>query len=131
MRANVCASCRYGQLTSLLMVIEVDPAGCWFDGFAAVVGPRSGIRGCWCMACRNSSLGAIGAVSSGMSMAGFGDVLSLCLGGDSVDAEWVEDRRLPRDGVYPGRADIERPSRACTAITLAAVAGALSTLGRR
>jgi len=62
---------------------------------------------------------------------GFGDVLGLRLGGDSVDTEWVEDRRLPRDGVYPGMADIERPSRACTAITLAAVAGALSTLGRR
>jgi GNAT superfamily N-acetyltransferase len=28
-----------------------------FDDFATVVGPKTGIRGCWCMAYRNSSLG--------------------------------------------------------------------------
>lgn len=36
--------------------IEIHPATSRFDDFAAVVGPRTGIRGCWCMAYRRSSL---------------------------------------------------------------------------
>lgn len=38
--------------------IEIQPATGRFDDFATVVGPKTGIRGCWCMAYRNSSLGA-------------------------------------------------------------------------
>jgi hypothetical protein len=29
-----------------------------FDDFAMIVGPKTGIRGCWCMSYRDSSLGA-------------------------------------------------------------------------
>lgn len=39
------------------MLIEIHPATGRFDDFATVVGPKTGIRGCWCMAYRNSSLG--------------------------------------------------------------------------
>jgi GNAT superfamily N-acetyltransferase len=39
------------------MVVQVTPAVDRFDDFAAVVGPKTGIRGCWCMAYRQSTLG--------------------------------------------------------------------------
>ena len=39
------------------MAVEVVPAVGRFDDFATVVGPKTaGVRGCWCMAYRNSSL---------------------------------------------------------------------------
>lgn len=47
-----------GNLTSVAMTIEVRPATGRFDDFAAVVGPKTGINGCWCMAFRNSTLPA-------------------------------------------------------------------------
>jgi GNAT superfamily N-acetyltransferase len=37
--------------------VEVHPAVGRFEDFAAVVGPKTGVRGCWCMSYRNSSLG--------------------------------------------------------------------------
>jgi GNAT superfamily N-acetyltransferase len=37
--------------------VEVLPSVGRFDDFATIVGPRTGIRGCWCMAYRYSSLG--------------------------------------------------------------------------
>lgn len=39
------------------MSIEVLAATGRFDDFATVVGPKTGINGCWCMAYRNSGLG--------------------------------------------------------------------------
>jgi GNAT superfamily N-acetyltransferase len=39
------------------MAVEVVSSVDRFDDFATVVGPRTGIRGCWCMAYRNSGLG--------------------------------------------------------------------------
>src|SRR4051812_19451295 len=39
------------------MAVEVVSSVGRFNDFATVVGPRTGIRGCWCMAYRNSSLG--------------------------------------------------------------------------
>lgn len=39
------------------MAVEVLSAVDRFGDFAAVVGPKTGIRGCWCMAYRNSTLG--------------------------------------------------------------------------
>lgn len=38
------------------MLIEIHPATGRFEDFAAVVGPRTGVRGCWCMAYRCSGL---------------------------------------------------------------------------
>lgn len=40
------------------MSVDIRPAAGRFDDFAAVVGPKKGINGCWCMAYRNSSLSA-------------------------------------------------------------------------
>jgi GNAT superfamily N-acetyltransferase len=40
----------------LSVAVEVLPAVGRFDDFATVVGPKTGIRGCWCMAYRNASL---------------------------------------------------------------------------
>lgn len=39
------------------MALEVHPALGRFDDFATVVGPKTGIRGCWCMSYRCSGLG--------------------------------------------------------------------------
>ncbi len=39
------------------MQIDIHPATGRFEDFATVVGPRTGIKGCWCMAYRNASLG--------------------------------------------------------------------------
>jgi hypothetical protein len=39
------------------VAVEVHPALGRFDDFATVVGPKTGIGSCWCMAYRNSSLG--------------------------------------------------------------------------
>lgn len=39
------------------MAVEVLSSVGRFDDFRAVVGPKTGIRGCWCMAYRNSGLG--------------------------------------------------------------------------
>ncbi len=39
------------------MPIEIHPAIGRFEDFANVVGPKTGIRGCWCMAYRHSNLG--------------------------------------------------------------------------
>lgn len=40
------------------MQIEIHPATGRFDDFATVVGPKSGINGCWCMSYRNAGLGS-------------------------------------------------------------------------
>jgi GNAT superfamily N-acetyltransferase len=40
------------------MLIEIHPATGRFDDFATVVGPKTGLNGCWCMAYRGSNLGA-------------------------------------------------------------------------
>jgi GNAT superfamily N-acetyltransferase len=39
------------------MAVEVLSSVGRFDDFATVVGPKTGIRGCWCMSYRNASLG--------------------------------------------------------------------------
>lgn len=40
------------------MPIEIHPATGRFDDFATVVGPKTGTKGCWCMAYRRSALGS-------------------------------------------------------------------------
>ena len=40
------------------MPIDIRPATGRFEDFATVVGPKTGIKGCWCMAYRGASLGA-------------------------------------------------------------------------
>lgn len=43
--------------------VAIYPATGRFDDFAAVVGPKTGKQGCWCMAYRNSSLDADGRIA--------------------------------------------------------------------
>ena len=45
------------------MVIDIHPATGRFEDFATVVGPKTGIRGCWCMAYRSSNLGFEGRIT--------------------------------------------------------------------
>jgi GNAT superfamily N-acetyltransferase len=46
-----------------VMAVEVLSSVGRFDDFKAVVGPRTGDRGCWCMAYRNSGLDMAGRIA--------------------------------------------------------------------
>ena len=51
------------EVYSPAMRVDIRPATGRFDDFRAVVGPKTGINGCWCMAYRNSGLDAEGRIA--------------------------------------------------------------------